>query len=74
MNQDDLKRLRTIIHKYGWSDVMMTIGSLMAEQADKTAGDQSGALFASSSTMHALSDVWAGCGRFSYPNDMIEGQ
>jgi hypothetical protein len=42
--QDDLKKLRTLIQKMGWGEFMSHVGSLLAEQADKTDGDQSGAL------------------------------
>lgn len=70
--QDDLKKLRTLVQKMGWQEFMMHVGSLMAEQADKTDGDQSSALFACSRTVHALRDAWAGCGRFTYPEDMVD--
>jgi hypothetical protein len=70
--QDDLKKLRTLVQKMGWGEFMSHVGSLLAEQADKTDGDQSSALFACSRTVHALRDAWDGCGRFTYPEDMVD--
>ena len=70
--QSDLKKLRTLVQKMGWQEFMMHVGSLMAEQADKTAGSQSSALFACSNTVHALREAWDGCGRFTYPPGMVD--
>lgn len=71
MNQEDLKILRTLIQNNGWGNFMSNVGSLMAEQADKTTGSQSSALFACSNTVHALDEAWDGCGYFKYPPDMV---
>lgn len=70
--QNDLKKLRTLVQKMGWAEFMGHVGSLLAEQADKTEGSQSGALAASSCTIHALRQVWQGCGTFTYPKDMVD--
>lgn len=65
-----LKDMRTLVQEMGWGEFMMHVGSLMAEQADKTRGEQSSALFACSNTIFALQEPWHECGRFQYPDDM----
>lgn len=73
MDQTDLKTMRTLIQRHGWKEFMMTVGSLMAEQSDKLGdSDQGGALFASANTIHALGDIWSGCGTFVYPDGMTD--
>jgi hypothetical protein len=72
MTQEELRQLRIIIQQNGWGSFMSNIGSLMAEQADKTEGNQSGALFAGSSTIHALKDCWNACGFLEYPEELIQ--
>jgi hypothetical protein len=72
ISQDDLRIMRSLIQKIGWSEVMMNIGSILAEQGDKTEGDQGSALRACSQTVHALHSAWEGCGTFEYPPDMVD--
>jgi hypothetical protein len=72
--QQQLKEMRTLVQEMGWGEFMMHVGSLMAEQADKTTGSQSSALFACSSTVHALREPWFGCGKFKYPADMVSSR
>lgn len=67
----ELILMRTLVQKMGWHHFMMDVGSLLAEQADKTSGKQSSMLFAASNTVHALSEAWTDCGRFEYPEDMV---
>jgi len=70
--QTDLKKLRALIQKMGWGDFMRHVGSVMAEQSDHTDGRQSDALAACSRTVHALDQVWTECGRFIYPEGMLD--
>lgn len=73
MNRDEqIKKLRTLVQDMGWGLFMRDVGSLMAEQSDKTDGEQSGNLFQCSTTIHALDEFFQKCGRFTYPSDMIE--
>jgi len=72
--QEQLKEMRTLVQEMGWGEFMRNVGSLMAEQADKTNGDQSSALFACANTIHALIEAWDGCGKFEYPEDMIKSR
>lgn len=69
--QVQLKEMRTLIQEMGWEAFMMHVGSLMAEQSDRTPAEQSGALHSASRMIHILPDVWKGCGTFEYPEDMI---
>jgi hypothetical protein len=69
--QEQLKEMRTLVQDMGWEEFMSHVGSLMAEQSDKTSGSQSGALSACARTLHALKTAWAGCGHFKYPPDMV---
>lgn len=69
--QDQLKEMRTLVQEMGWEAFMMHVGSLMAEQADKTPPPQSGALFSASRMIHILPSIWTECGTFQYPEDMI---
>ncbi|MDA9934366.1 hypothetical protein N9B88_01225 [Rubripirellula sp.] len=68
--QQQLKEMRTLVQEMGWGEFMRHVGSLMAEQSDKTSGDRSSALFACSNTVHALVKAWDGCGNFEYPDEM----
>jgi hypothetical protein len=70
--QDQLKTMRTLIHKMGWHEFMMHVGSLMAEQVDKVPEKQSSVLFQSSGFIHSLDSMWKDLGRFEYPSDMID--
>lgn len=72
--QQQLKEMRTLVQEMGWGEFMMHVGSLMAEQADRTTGDQSSALFACSNTVHSLRKPWFGCGRFKYPSNMVSSR
>lgn len=68
---EQLKLLRSLCSEMGWGPMMHHIGCLMAEQADKTSGDQSGNLFECSRTLHSLSPFFEKCGTFTYPPDMV---
>lgn len=69
--QQQLKEMRTLVQEMGWGEFMGHVGSLMAEQADKTSGDQSDTLFRCSTTVHSLGEIWSKCGKFQYPPDMV---
>jgi hypothetical protein len=61
-----LAEMRKAISELGWEAFMMNIGSLMAEQVDKTPESQSTALFRTSDFIHAMKDIWKDCGTFEY--------
>lgn len=58
--------IREITERDGWGHLMREVGSILAEQADKTSGDKSSALFSCSNTIHALDQLFEACGKFDY--------
>jgi hypothetical protein len=71
LDQPEFRQLRTLIHIHGWGNLMSTIGSLLAEEADKTSGEQSSCLFNCSNTVFALMPFWKACGGYLYPKSMV---
>ena len=70
--QGQLRQMRTLVQDMGWHDFMRHVAGLMAEQSDRTTGEQSSALFACCNTVNALREVWQGCGQFEYPPEMVD--
>lgn len=69
--EEHLAQLRKLVSDLSWGEVMYHVAGIMAEQADKTLGDQSSALFACSNTIRALSSFFMGCGSYEYPKGML---
>jgi hypothetical protein len=68
LSTTDLMILRGLLQKTGWGEFMRHIGSLMAEQVDKSNRETGDKLFECSRTIHALNPFFAECGRFLYTN------
>jgi hypothetical protein len=70
--QSQLCQIRTLVQDLGWGEFMNHVASIMAEQADKTKGEQSTALATCATTLHALQEAWQKCGKFQYPPEIGE--
>lgn len=68
---NELRTMRRLVQEMGWGQFMRDVGSLMAEQADKTGGEQSGNLFECSRTIHCLNEFFEKCGKFEYPAELL---
>jgi hypothetical protein len=71
--QKQLKDMRTLVQEMGWSQFMSHVGSLMAEQSDKTSGRQSSYLNRCSTLLHwaEMRANFEACGHFTYPPEMV---
>ena len=72
--QGELKLMRSLVQRMGWGEFMRHVGSLMAEQADRVQRDseEDKSLFQCSRTIHTLDQFFSACGKFTYPDDMVE--
>ena len=64
--QEELWRLRALIQRIGWGEFMRDVAGLLAEQSDKTTGDQGRTLKACSKTIRTLDIFFKDCGTFDY--------
>lgn len=71
VTQEQLKQMRILVSQLGWGEFMRNVGSLMAEQADKTSGEQETNLFNCSRTIHTLNPFFEKCRGFEYPQSLV---